>query len=66
MTIEKIIERARKLGRVNGGLVVCDNCDNPASKSLSLKLSWTCCAPCATGETDSFDPKDFIPVPERK
>jgi hypothetical protein len=64
VTLEKIIARARKLDRINGGLVLCGNCDNPASKSISLRLGWTCCAPCALGEADSFDSNDLIPAPE--
>lgn len=60
MTIKKIIERARRAGRIREGLVLCDNCDSPASKRLSLKLSWTACAPCVWGDADSIDPNDFI------
>jgi len=65
MTLEKIIKRARSQGRVKDGLVLCDICDNPASRELSQKVGWTACAacaPCVWGEADSFDPKDLIPV----
>ncbi len=62
MTIKKIIEKASRTGRIKDGLVLCENCETPASRSLSLSLSWTCCAPCALGEADSFDPKDLISV----
>lgn len=57
-----IIRRARRLGRTAGGFVLCDNCDNPASASLSAKLGWTACAPCVWGEADSLDASDLIPV----
>lgn len=60
--IAKIIARARRLGHVRDGLVLCDNCDTPASRELSLALSWTCCAPCATGEAGSFNAEDLIGV----
>jgi hypothetical protein len=35
MTIAKIIARARRLHAIKNGLVVCDNCDNPASKTFA-------------------------------
>jgi hypothetical protein len=57
-----IINRARRLGRMDGPVVLCDNCDTPASKAYSQALSWTCCAPCATGDSDALDPNDFISV----
>ena len=61
MTVEKIIARARRMNRISKeGLVLCDNCDTPASKSLSTKLSWTGCAPCVLGEASSFDADDLI------
>ncbi len=67
MKIPKIIARARKMGRISkAGVVLCDNCDNPASKSLSTALSWTCCAPCVTGESDSLDFDDLIAVEDQK
>ena len=50
-TVERIIRRARNMGRIRDGLVICDHCDTPASRELSLALSWTCCA-CALGEAD--------------
>ncbi len=55
MTIEQIIKRAQRMGRIKDGLVLCDNCDTPASLSLALNMSWTPCAPCVFGEADSFD-----------
>lgn len=63
MTIEKIIQRARRMGRIKDWLVLCDLCDTPASMSLALNMSWTPCAPCAFGEADSFDDQDLIVVP---
>lgn len=62
--ISKIVEKAKKRGRVKDGLVLCDNCDTPASKSLSQSLHWTCCAPCVWGEAKSFDRRDLIHVQE--
>lgn len=62
MSIKKIIDRARRTGRIKDGLVLCENCDTPASKSLSLSLSWTGCAPCVWGEASSFDDSDLIHV----
>lgn len=60
--LAKIIARAKKNGRIRDGLVLCENCDTPASMDLSLSLSWTCCAPCVWGEADSFDSADLISV----
>lgn len=62
MTIEKIIARAVRMGRIADGLVLCDNCNNPADKDLSKSLSWTCCGPCATGESDTLDLDNTISV----
>ncbi len=64
MTIMKIIARAKRMGHIRGGLVICDNCDTPASKKWSQAISWTACAPCALGEADSFDSSDLIHVEE--
>lgn len=61
-TIGAIIRRAERLGRIKDGLVLCDNCNTPASMDLSLRMSWTCCAPCVWGESYSFDPDDLIRV----
>ena len=60
--LKRIIATATKNGRVRDGLVLCENCDNPASKDLSQSLYWTACAPCVWGEADSLDDKDFIAV----
>ena len=59
-SLEEVISEARKKRRIKDGLVLCENCDNPASASLSQALSWTGCAPCVWGEADSFDDKDLI------
>lgn len=66
MSISKVIYRARRMHRIKGGLVLCDNCDTPASKEWSQSLSWTACAPCATGISADFDANDLIVVPKRK
>ena len=60
MTIEKIVERARRTKRIRDGLVLCDNCDTPASAQYSKACGWTGCGPCMTGEADALDPEDFI------
>lgn len=62
MNINKVIARAKRTGRIANGLVLCDNCDNPADRELSQRLGWTACAPCAWGEADSLDPAKFIAV----
>lgn len=54
--------RARRMKRIANSLVLCDNCDTPASLSYSVALSWTCCGPCATGEAAALDAEDFISV----
>jgi hypothetical protein len=64
MMLARVVERAKRTGRIKGGVVLCDNCDTPASKSLARKMSWVGCAPCILGESDSFDPKDLIHVQE--
>jgi hypothetical protein len=66
MTIAKIIERAKRTGRVGDGLVLCENCDNPADGELSQALSWTACAPCVWGEADSLDPANFIVIEKER
>lgn len=66
MKLEAIIKRAQRMGKIKNGLVLCDNCDTPASKSLSRQLSWTGCAPCILGEARSFDPGDLITVKKAK
>jgi hypothetical protein len=35
MNIAHVVERAKGKGRIKDGLVLCDNCDIPASKSLA-------------------------------
>lgn len=65
-SISKIIRDAVRNKRVSGGLVLCENCDTPASKDLSQSMSWTGCAPCMTGESDSFDDADLIAVEQSR
>ena len=62
MKLKRIIERAQRTGRVRDGMVLCENCDTPASKKYSTALSWNCCGGCATGEAAEIDPCDFIVV----
>lgn len=64
-SLSQIIHTAKKNHRIADGLVLCDLCDNPASLSLSLAMSWTGCAPCMFGEADSFDSSDLIAVDSR-
>lgn len=66
MKVEKLIHKAIALKRVKGGLVLCGDCDNPASKTASLQFSRLVCAPCAYGEADSFDDSDLIAVAGKK
>lgn len=58
--IRFIIGRAYRLGKVDRGLVLCDNCSNPASRAASLELGWTGCGPCVFGEADALEESDFI------
>lgn len=46
--------------RAKEGLVVCEVCGTFASWELSCDVGWVGCAPCITGEADSFDPADLI------
>lgn len=64
MSREEIINTAKKLGRLSPlGLVLCENCDTPASLSLSQEIGWIGCSPCITGEADSFDDEDLVALP---
>lgn len=56
-----VIRRASRMGRIRDGLVLCDNCDNPADDT-SRFISWTGCGPCIFGEADALDPEEFISV----
>lgn len=60
--VRMIIARARRINRVKDGLVLCDNCDTPASRKYSLALTWTACAGCAMGESAEIKAEDFIHV----
>ena len=67
MSREAILARAKKLGRLSEhGLVLCENCDTPASLSLSQIVGWVGCSPCITGEADSFDDEDLIALPTQE
>lgn len=66
MKISRIIERARRTGRIRDNLVLCENCDTPADRELSQELGWTCCAPCVWGEADSFNDNNLILVQEAR
>ena len=61
-SVKAIIKRAKRIGRIKDGFVLCDNCDTPASKTYSTELSWTCCGACAMGEAEAIDYRDFITV----
>ena len=54
----------RKDLRIKEGLVLCENCDDPADWDLSIEQGWVGCAPCMTGEWQSFNPENLI-VKER-
>ena len=58
--VERIVARARRMGRVKDNLVLCDVCDTPASKRYSMVIGWTGCGACATGEAAEVNPDDFI------
>ena len=62
MTIGEILVWARRHDRIREGLVLCENCDNPALKSASLKMSWVGCGACYFGETSAVDAADVIRV----
>jgi hypothetical protein len=62
MTIREIIRWAQNNDRIKGGVVLCENCDNPALKSAALKMSWVGCGACYFGETDAVDYEDVIRV----
>jgi hypothetical protein len=64
--LKRNIRRAIGRGQTANGLVLCDNCDTPASRSLSKACGWIGCGPCITGEAKSFDPKDLIAVEPRR
>ena len=52
--------KTRKELRIKTGLVLCDNCDTPASWDGSVDCGWIGCSPCILGESDSFDASDLI------
>jgi hypothetical protein len=42
------------------GLLLCANCQTPASASMSIAVGWIGCGPCITGEAASFDDGDLV------
>ena len=46
--------------RFQDGLLLCEHEDCPASATLSKAVGWFGCAPCITGEADSFDVEDLV------
>lgn len=62
MKIDKIIPWARRNDRIRDGIVLCENCDNPALKSAAIQMSWVGCGACYFGESDAIDYDDVITV----
>lgn len=60
MTKASIIQRAKRLGHIKDGFVICDNCDTPADLTASIACGWTGCAPCIYGEAEALDASEFI------
>ena len=64
MTYEELIKAEPRLksdkARFGYGLLLCANCEEPASASMSIAVGWIGCAPCVTGEADSFDVEDLV------
>ena len=64
MTYKEIVKQEPRLknnnGRFKDGLLICENCETPASASLSIAVGWIGCGPCITGEADSFDDGDLV------
>jgi hypothetical protein len=60
VTIRQIITWARKHNRIRGGVVLCENCDNPALKSAAVVMPWVGCGACYFGEADAVDYSDVI------
>jgi hypothetical protein len=64
-TYTKLIEEqpriAKEAARFDNELLLCGNCGSmPASASMSIAVGWIGCAPCITGEADSFDDEDLV------
>jgi hypothetical protein len=66
MTYQELIKKEPRLKRekprFDGGFLLCGNCRSGAlaSASLSVAVGWIGCAPCVTGEADSFDDGDLV------
>lgn len=56
----KVIMNVKDL-KIKDDLILCVNCNTPASWKLSKEIGWVGCAPCITGEAKSFDAFDLIP-----
>lgn len=62
MNMAKILTWARQNERIKDGLVLCECCDNPALRSVALKMSWVGCGACYFGEASAVNLKDVIPM----
>jgi hypothetical protein len=66
LTYEEMIKAEPRIARekpafTDYGLLLCRNrCGTPASASMSVAVGWIGCAPCITGEADSFDEDDLV------
>jgi len=64
MTYREAIKAEPRLkenkARFENGLLICTNCETPASATLSVAVGWIACAPCVTGRASSFNDEDLI------
>jgi hypothetical protein len=64
LTYEDLIKAEPRLesdeAAFENGLLLCTNCGSPASASMSVAVGWIGCAPCITGEAESFDDGDLV------
>lgn len=56
---QQILRSAKKHKRIRGGIIHCENCDNPADE-VSIEVGWAGCGPCIWGEADSLDSATFL------
>lgn len=61
---KRIINRARRLGRISKGLVLCDDCDTPADGPASVFLKRNVCPVCAFGTAEALDELEPVAVDE--
>jgi len=59
-SMTKLQQLTKKELRIKKGLVLCENCDTPASWEHSIACGWVGCSPCILGESKSFDIEDLI------